>query len=82
MGHQPIPPMLRSAEGFLAMYESKLRRELRGRDSIWPWKHRRAYHACLTLIKAREALCDLTPDPWEIRAPPNPPRPAEPTYAP
>lgn len=81
MGHQPVPPMATSAAGFLAIYEPKLRRELAGRHSIWTWRRRRAYSACLTLIRAREAICELTPDPWALRAPPKPPRSIAPTYA-
>jgi len=81
MGHQPIPPMPRSAAQFLAFHEPRLRRELRGRESIWPWRRRRAYEACRTLIRALEATCELGPDPWEIKRPPPPPRPIDPTYA-
>lgn len=69
-----------SASSFLAIYGRQLRREMDGRDSRWLWRRRRAYRACLTLIRAREAVCELTDDPWKLRAPPKPPRPLAPTY--
>lgn len=82
MGYQPIPiaVMPTSASRYLAIHERRLRRELRGRDSIWPWRRRRAYEACRSLIRALEAACDLAPDPWQLRAPPKSPRPLAPTY--
>lgn len=79
MGHVPPAPMPTSAAMLLATDERRLRRELRGRGSVWPWRRRRAYVACLTLIRAREAICELAPDPWALRAPPRPPRPVAPT---
>lgn len=72
--------MPRSAEQFFAAYGPKLKRELAGRHSRLRWRRRRAYRACLTLIRAREALVGFTADPWLIKAPPKPAVPARPTY--
>lgn len=79
MGYVPLPPMPRSAGHFLAQSGERLERELRGRGSRFAWKRRRAYRACLTLIRAREAEMGLTGDPWKLVAPPKPERQARPT---
>lgn len=80
MGHVPPLPLPTSASMFLAWDESRLQREMRGRWSRLPWRRRRAYAACLTLIRAREAVLGKTADPWELLPPPKPERfPAAPT---
>lgn len=69
MGHVPPPLMPTSAEMFLAWNEERLQREMRGRCSIFGWRRRRAYRACLTLIKARDAVLGYIDDPWELKPP-------------
>jgi hypothetical protein len=71
VGYIPIIPP-RNAHQALAYSERRLARELRGRRSRWAWKRRRAYQACLTLIRMREAIVGYTADPWIVRAPAKP----------
>lgn len=56
----------------LALYERRWTREMRGRTSRFPWRRRKAYAACLTLIRARDAVLGYTEDPWVPVAPPKP----------
>lgn len=78
MGHSPPPPRPENAAHFLRLHERRLLREIEhGRCSRFGWRRRRSYSACVTLIKAREALLGKIPDPWVIVAPPKPRSPRD-----
>jgi hypothetical protein len=80
MGHVPIPPRPMSAAQALAQNEYRWKRAayghrswrpwardrcVAGRRSVLPWRRRAAHEAVLTLIKAREAILGMRPDPWK-----------------